>query len=124
MTEKSLYERLGCYDGITEFVNNLLPRLQEDSQLRRFWDHRGTDRLEKEKQLLIDYLCTNAGGQLHYSGRDMKLSHKGMNISESDWQIFLQHAGTTMEALNVPQQEQIDVSEFVASLKNDIVEID
>jgi hemoglobin len=124
MTEKSLYERLGCYDGITEFVNNLLPRLQEDSQLRRFWDHRGTDRLEKEKQLLIDYLCTNAGGQLHYSGRDMKLSHKGMNISESDWQIFLQHAGTTMEALNVPQQEQIDVSEFVASLKNDIVEVD
>jgi hemoglobin len=124
MTEKSLYERLGCYDGITEFVNNLLPRLQEDSQLRRFWDHRGTDRLEKEKQLLIDYLCTNAGGQLHYSGRDMKLSHKGMNISESDWQIFLQHAGTTMEALNVPQQEQTDVSEFVASLKNDIVEVD
>lgn len=124
MTEKSLYERLGCYDGITEFVNNLLPRLQEDSQLRRFWDHRGTDRLEKEKQLLIDYLCTNAGGQLNYSGRDMKLSHKGMNISESDWQIFLQHAGTTMEALNFPQQEQIDVSEFVASLKNDIVEVD
>jgi hypothetical protein len=29
-----------------------------------------------------------------------------------------------MEALNVPQQEQIDVSEFVASLKNDIVEVD
>lgn len=43
MTEKSLYERLGCYDGISEFVNNLLPRLQEDNQLRRFWDHRGTD---------------------------------------------------------------------------------
>lgn len=53
----------------------------------------------------------------------MKLSHKGMNISESDWQIFLQYAGATMETLNVPQQEQIDVSEFVASLKGDIVEV-
>ncbi|PAJ72942.1 group 1 truncated hemoglobin [Pseudoalteromonas sp. NBT06-2] len=104
--------------------SNLQPRLQEDSQLRRFWDHRGADRLDKEKQLLIDYLCTNAGGQLHYSGRDMKLSHKGMNISESDWQIFLQHAGATMRAINVPQQEQVDVSEFVASLKGDIVEVD
>jgi hemoglobin len=123
MAEKSLYERLGSYDGITAFVNNLLDRVKADSQLRRFWDHRGTDRLEKEKQLLIDYLCTNAGGQVHYTGRDMKVSHKGMNISESDWQIFLQHAGATMQALNVPEQEQIDVSEFVTSLKNDIVEV-
>ena len=124
MTEKSLYERLGSYDGVAGFVNNLLPRLQNDDQLRRFWDHRGTDRLEKEKQLLIDYLCTNTGGQIHYTGRDMRLAHKGMKISESDWQIFLQHAGATMKELTVPEKEQMDVSEFVASLKDDIVELD
>lgn len=123
MSEKSLYERLGGYDGVAGFVNNLLPRLQEDNLLRRFWDHRGTDRLEKEKQLLIDYLCTNAGGQVHYTGRDMKLSHQGMKISELDWYVFLEHATATMEALNVPEQERIDVSQFVASLKDDIVEV-
>ena len=54
----------------------------------------------------------------------MKLAHKGMNISESDWQIFLQHAGATMIELEVPEQEQMDVSAFVTSLKDDIVEID
>ncbi len=52
----------------------------------------------------------------------MKLSHQGMNISESDWQVFLAHAGTTMEALGVPKQECNDISEFVLSLKEDIVE--
>jgi hemoglobin len=31
MTEKSLYERLGGYDGITGFVNNLLPSLNISS---------------------------------------------------------------------------------------------
>lgn len=122
MQAQSLYERLGSYDGVVGFVNNLLPRLQADEQLKRFWDHRGTDRLEKEKQLLIDYLCASAGGQVHYAGRDMQLAHKGMSISESDWQVFLQHAATAMNALNVPQQEQMEVSEFVMSLKNNIVE--
>jgi hemoglobin len=122
MSAKSLYERLGSYDGIANFVNVLLDKVKEDSQLRRFWDHRGSDRLEKEKQLLIDYLSANAGGQLHYSGRDMKLSHKGMNISESDWQVFLQCAVATMAELNVPEQEQNDVGAFVTSLKGDIVE--
>jgi hemoglobin len=68
-------------------------------------------------------LCNSAGGQMHYSGRDIKLSHQGMNISESDWQLFLQHAGATMNALDVPEQEQNDVSAFVSTLKDDIVEV-
>jgi hemoglobin len=105
MNQKSLYERLGGYDGITTFANDLLPRLQADSQLGRFCQNRGDDGIAREKQLLIDYLCASAGGPLYYTGRDMKTSHKGMKISESDWSIFLQHAGATMEALQVPRQE-------------------
>lgn len=123
MSQKSLYERLGGYDGMTVFVNNLLPRLQSDEQLGRFWAHRGDDGIEREKQLLIDYLCANAGGPIYYTGRDMKLSHVGMNISKSDWDLFFEHAGATMQALDVPQQECDDVVAFVSSLKDDIVEV-
>lgn len=122
MNQKSLYERLGGYDGITAFANDLLSRLQGDSQLGRFWQNRGDDGIAREKQLLIDYLCASAGGPMYYTGRDMKTSHKGMKISESDWSIFLQHAGATMEALQVPKQECDEVVAFVLSLKADIVE--
>ncbi len=122
MNQKTLYERLGGYDGISAFVNDLLSRLQGDSQLGRFWQNRGDDGIAREKQLLIDYLCTNAGGPLYYTGRDMKISHVGMNISEDDWSVFLEHAGATMQALQVPQQEREDVVGFVLGLKDDIVE--
>ena len=122
MSDKTLYDRLGGYDGITGFVNNLLPRLQSDSQLGRFWQNRGEDGIAREKQLLIDYLCSNAGGPVYYTGRDMKSSHKGMKISENDWSIFLGHAGDTMSALAVPKQECDDVVAFVLSLKDDLVE--
>ena len=122
MSQKSLYERLGGYDGITVFANDLLPRLQTDSQLGRFWQNRGDDGIAREKQLLIDYLCSCAGGPMYYTGRDMKLSHKGMKISEADWSIFLQHAGATMKALQVPKQECDEIVAFVLTLKEDIVE--
>jgi hemoglobin len=122
MNQKSLYDRLGGYDGITVFVNDLLPRLQSDLLLGRFWQNRGADGIEREKQLLIAYLCSNAGGPVYYTGRDMKVSHKGMNISETDWAVFLEHAGATMGALQVPEQECNDVVAFVLSLKDDIVE--
>jgi hemoglobin len=122
MNQKSLYERLGGYDSITAFANDLLPRLQTDSQLGRFWQNRGDDGIAREKQLLIDYLCASAGGPMYYTGRDMKTSHRGMKISESDWAIFLQHAGATMETLQVPKQECNEIVAFVLSLKADIVE--
>ncbi len=122
MSEKTLYERLGGYDGVSAFASDLLPRLQGDSQLGRFWEHRSDDGLAREKQLLVDFLCANAGGPMLYTGRDMKTSHKGMRISESDWSVFMGHAGDTMAALQVPEQECQDIAAFVVSLKGDIVE--
>lgn len=119
---KSLYERLGGYDAISAVANDLLPRLQADAQLGRFWAHRSIDGIQREKQLLIDYLCAQSGGPMYYRGRDMVVSHRGMRISESDWQIFLGHAGATLAKFNVPEAEQQDVVTFVQSLKNDIVE--
>jgi len=86
MNQKSLYERLGGYDGITTFVNDLLPRLKGDSQLGRFWQNRGDDGVAREKQLLIDYLCSSAGGSMYYSGRDMKTSHKGIKLARTTGQ--------------------------------------
>ena len=122
MNQQSLYVRLGGYDGITAFVEDLLPRLQADPQLGRFWKHRGDDGVAREKQLLIDYLCSSAGGPMYYTGRDMKISHQGMGISESDWSIFLGHAGAVMEALRIPRRECDDVATFVSGLKDQIVE--
>jgi hemoglobin len=122
MSNTTLYQRLGGYDAICAVANDLLPRLQADPQLARFWQHRGEDGLRREKQLLIDFLCSSAGGPLYYTGRDMKTSHKGMKISESDWSAFLGHVTATLESFKVPQAERDQVIAFVQSTKADIVE--
>ena len=122
MSTKTLYERLGGYDAMTAVANDLLPRLQQDQQLGRFWQHRGDDGIKREKQLLIDFLCSSAGGPVYYTGRDMKTSHRGMNISESDWSVFLGHLNKTLDAFQVPQAERSEVLGFINSTKHDIVE--
>jgi hemoglobin len=52
----------------------------------------------------------------------MKLSHQGMNISESDWSVFLRHLNATLEVFQVPSVERDEVVAFVQSTKPDIVE--
>jgi hemoglobin len=122
MSKTTLYERLGGYDAISAVANDLLPRLQADSLLARFWQNRSEDGVRREKQLLIDYLCSSAGGPLYYTGRDMKTSHKGMKISERDWSAFLGHLNATLEAFKVPQAERDEVVAFIQNTKADIVE--
>jgi hemoglobin len=119
---KNLYERLGGYDAIAAVAGDLLPRLQSDPTLARYWQHRGADGMKREKQLLIDFLCASAGGPLYYTGRDMKTSHQGMQISTSDWSAFLGHLHATLEAFRVPEAERRDVIAFIDSTKPDIVE--
>ncbi len=122
-TGKSLYERLGGYDAITAVTNDLLPRLMADQLLGRFWQNRGDDGLAREKQLLVDFLCASAGGPMYYTGRNMKLSHKGMRISDADWQAFLGHLNATLDTFEVPAPERSEVLGFVESTKPDIVEV-
>lgn len=122
MSDKSLYERLGGYDVVVVAVDEILPRLMNDSQLGRFWQNRGNDGLARERQLLIDYLCSAAGGSMYYTGRDMKLSHVGMGISESDWSLFTDHVAAALDHLSVGDPERGDVLGFIESLKGDIVE--
>ena len=122
MSKTTLYERLGGYDAIAAVSNDLVPRLQADPQLGRFWHHRGEDGIKREKQFLIDLLCSSAGGPLYYTGRDMKTSHKGMKVTESDWAVLLKHVNASLEAFHVPEAERVEVVAFVQSTKTDIVE--
>jgi hemoglobin len=120
--EATLYARLGGYDAIAAVADDLLPRLMADSQLGRFWQHRGEDGVRREKQLLVDFLCASAGGPLYYRGRDMATCHRGMRISESDWAIFLGHVKATLDKFAVPERERSEALAFVASLRGEIVE--
>jgi hemoglobin len=122
MSEKSLYERLGGYDALSAVADDLLSRLQADSRLDRFWSHRGDDGVAREKQLLVDFLCSNAGGPVYYTGRDMKTSHQGMGIAEIDWTAFIGHLGATLDSFQVPRNEREAVVAFIQSTKSDIVE--
>jgi hemoglobin len=119
---ETLYSRLGGYDAIAAVTDDLLRRLKADPKLERFWKNRGTDGMRREQQLLVDFLCTSAGGPLYYTGRDMKISHEGMGIDQADWRAFVGHLEATLGKFQVPVAERGQILAFVDSTKLDIVE--
>jgi hemoglobin len=61
---------------------------------------------------------------MYYTGRDNKLSHKGMRISASDWSVFTGILQGVLDDFEVPGPEQDDVLGFIQSTRADIVEVE
>jgi len=120
--EKSLYYRLGGYNGIAALADDLLGRLMRDPQLGVYWKGKCRDSLSKELKLLIDFLCAAFGGPVTYIGRDMKTCHEGLGISESDWRAFIGHTIATLDALGLAEREKNEFLSAAASLKAEVVE--
>ncbi len=121
--EKSLYERLGGYNAIAAVVDDFVGRLVADKQLGRFFVGHSTNSKKKQRQLIVDMICEATGGPCIYTGRDMKTTHTGLNITESDWQVSVKLLTATLDKFKVPQKEKDDVFGAVSGLKPDIVGI-
>ena len=120
---KSLYARLGGYDAIAAVVDDLLPRLRENSLLGRFWTSpRSVDTNNRERQLAIDFIAAAAGGPTIYLGRDMKLAHEGMGISKADYAAFMRCLSLTLDKFQLPEPERGEVVAFTLSLEQEIAE--
>ncbi len=122
MMKKSLYERLGGYNAIAAVVDDFVGRLVADKQFEHFFVGHSTDSKKRIRQHIVDQFCAAAGGPCIYTGRTMKDSHVGLNISEADWDAAAKHLVATLDKFKVPEPEKKDLLAFVTSLKADIVE--
>ena len=118
-----LYQRFGGHDKISAFVEDLMPRLTSDPVLSVYWKGKCVDSMNKDNQLVLEFLCMAFGGPSRYLGRDMKTSHTGLGITDDEWDVFAQHAIATLEKLEIPEQEKAEFLAAAESLKPDIVEV-
>jgi hemoglobin len=118
---QSLYKRVGGYDAIAAVVDDFLGRLAGDAQLKRFFVGTSADSLKRIRQLVVEQLCSAAGGPCLYIGRTMRATHDGLNITEADWNSAVKHLVATLDKFNVPEKEKGELIGAVASLKPDIV---
>lgn len=118
----SLYQRLGGYDAIAAVTDDFLGRLMADPALSRFFQGVSADSGKRIRQHVVEQLCAATGGPCVYLGRDMKTAHRGLGISEKDWNASLVHLTATLDKFKVPAKEKGEVLGAIASMKGDIVE--
>ena len=118
----SLYKRLGGYDAIAAVSDDFIGRLAADKQLNRFLVGLSADSQKRLRQNVVDQLCQATGGPCIYIGRPTKTAHAGLGITESDWQLTVNHLVASLDKFKVPEKEKNEFLALASSLKPDIVE--
>jgi hemoglobin len=120
----SLYERLGGVYAIATVVDDFIDRLMDDARLNA--NPKVNEAHHKVaragfKYLVSEQVCEATGGRQRYTGRSMYDSHADLEITEQEWQAFLDDFKQTLDKFGVPETEQAELFAIVDSTKNDIV---
>ena len=120
--KKSLYERLGGYEAISAVVNDFAEKLFKDSQVGAFFKGMGTDTRKSFIQKNINLVCNVTGGPCKVLSRPAKTVHAGLGITESDFNVVVNHLVDTLDKFKVPAKEKKELLDIIGTLKPDIVE--
>ena len=114
----SLYARLGSTKGITKIAGDLVDNhLANKTIAPRFAD--------KDSAVLKNgaatFFISGTGGPDVYKGVDMLETHKGMNISASEYMAALDDALLALEKNGIGQREREEVLFILYSFRSQIM---
>jgi hemoglobin len=117
----TLYKRLGGREGISIVVADFVTNMAGDTRVNaRFKDMKGPE-IEKLKSNLSDQICDATGGPCSYLGRDMKTAHKGMQVTEAEWNATVENLVKAMDKHKVGPTEKSELLGALGPMKADIV---
>ena len=116
-----LYERLGGRHAIKLVVDDFVAFLVADPRVNaRFKDMKGPD-VERLKTNAADQVCEATGGPCSYLGKDMKTAHKGMKITEAEWNATVENLVKALDKNKVGATEKNELLGALSPMKPDIV---
>jgi hemoglobin len=114
-----LYDRLGGKAAIEAVVDDFFARVAADPAINASF---AVSHVPRTRQRLIELLCLATGGPCTYSGRDMKTTHKGMGVTEAQFNALAGHLVATLDKFKVPEKEKSELLALIGPMKPDIVE--
>ncbi|MHB1426055.1 MAG: group I truncated hemoglobin [Gemmataceae bacterium] len=122
---KTLWDRLGGEAGVTKVVDDFVNLTAPDAKVDFF--RRGkykltAEQVTKMKRELIEQISQASGGPLKYTGPDMKTVHKGMGITDAQFDAAAANLKKALEKNNVAAEDVKKVLNAVAGYRKEIVE--
>jgi hemoglobin len=117
--DDGLYRDLGEQAGITRIVEGMLLNIAADPRIVRHFENIDIVRLRDK---LVEQICVEAGGPCTYTGDSMEESHKGQNLTPSDFNALVENLQDAMSAQGVPMPAQNRLLARLAPMRAQVID--
>ncbi|MDF3196386.1 group 1 truncated hemoglobin [Pseudomonas sp. 1928-m] len=117
--DDSLYRDLGEQAGITRIVEGMLLNIAADPRIVRHFENIDIVRLRDK---LVEQICVEAGGPCTYTGDSMEESHKGQNLTPSDFNALVENLQDAMSTQGVPMPAQNRLLARLAPMRAQVID--
>jgi hemoglobin len=117
----SLYDRLGRFDGITRIVHDVMDAHLSNPAIRTRFE--ASKDLDHAKKMAVEFFCAGCGGPEPYTGRDLLVAHKGMNISEQEYIAAMDDILGALKKNGIDDATRNEVTAVLYSLKGQVIRV-
>ena len=118
MTQETLYDRLGGYEGIRAVVDDFYDRLRADEELGEFFEGANMELLRRTQ---TDFLCEAAGGPETYDATPVREAHIHVPFTPEHIQRAVELLYESLEAFDVADDDADAVVGAVARYEDDLL---
>jgi len=116
--EDSLYSALGSEAGVKRLAIKAVELTHNDERIAFLFEESDMVGLLHH---LEDQLCFLSGGPCEYKGREMIETHSGLDISEAEFDIFVELFIDVMEQVGISHSARNRLLAILAPMRQDII---
>lgn len=116
--QTSLYAELGELEGINRLVDALIDEYRADARINALFQ---TTDFDYFKARLVEDICVKAEGPCEYQGLEMAEAHSGMDISEAEFNWFVEDSRRAMEKVGLPVATQNRLLAMLAREREEVI---
>lgn len=116
----SLFEKYGGFATVSQIVRQFYRDVLSSQNLKVYFEGVDMERLIDHQTKFISHAL---GGPAEYTGRTLEMSHKGLRITEDDFDEVAEILQETLEDVGMEDEDIESVMSIVGSTKSAIVEL-
>lgn len=114
----SLHDQLGAQAGIERLSAAIIVEVKADSRISGLFSETEVDYF---RDRLVEFLCVVADGPCSYTGLPMTDAHSGMDISEREFNWFVEDTERAMAKVGLPLAVQNRLLARLARMRGEVI---
>lgn len=111
--------RIGGHEAVESVVDEFYDRVLNDDRVVHHFEGTDTTALRAHQ---VQFISAVTGGPVDYTGRDMREAHRGMGITDEEFDVVADHLDRALAENGVSDEDREQILTEVEGLRPAVVE--